>query len=67
MGKPADDWYNKHWKGKETEAFLKWWSATYGSAEDYGNDLGEQEDYYLRKGFALMGWLAAQNLYDVIV
>ena len=54
-----DAWYEEHWKNKETDNFLKWWLEYYGVAADYENVIDEQEDYWIRRGFALAGWLAA--------
>ena len=48
-------WYDKYWKAKETPEFNTWYSDFYGDIEDYAID--DREEYYLRKAFALMGWL----------
>ncbi len=50
------DWYNKFWKSKETLDFSLWFTKEYGLVEEYHPD--EKGDYYIRRGFALMGWLA---------
>ncbi len=49
-------WYNKFWKEKETLDFSLWFRKEYGEVLNYHID--EEDEYYLRKGFALMGWLA---------
>ena len=49
-------WYNKFWKEKETLDFSSWFREEYGEALGYINE--EEDEYYIRRGFALMGWLA---------
>ena len=51
-------WYNKHWLSKETKEFNNWWAKTYGNQEEF-EDI---EEFYRRKGFALMGWTAREKL-----
>lgn len=55
----TDYWYDEHWKKQETPEFLKWWYESYGVITDFDTDNeSEVEEYFLRQGFALMGWLA---------
>ena len=54
-------WYDQHWRSKETPDFESWWVAVYGTPESFGgDDENYPSEYYRRKGFALMGWLAAR-------
>lgn len=48
-------WYDKHWLNRETDDFRRWFLTYYGPPEDYD----EQGEYWTRRGFALIGWLAA--------
>ena len=55
--KTKDLWYDKYWLEKETPKFNTWFEDYYGQLEDYDNTQINREEYYLRKGFSLMGWL----------
>ena len=46
-------------KDKETPEFVKWFENSYGKSTDYDDSWNEQDEYWRRRGFALMGWLAA--------
>jgi hypothetical protein len=50
-------WYDKHWKSKETPEFNKWFLKDYGVPEDFSDS--DDDEYWVRKAFALMGWLEA--------
>lgn len=52
-------WYNKYWKKYELVKFNSWYIEFYGTPTAYSSEQSEQDEYWLRKGFALMGWLAA--------
>lgn len=54
----SKEWFDKHHSSKSDEVFEGWWKATYGPPESYGSEQDEQDDYWIRKGFALMGWIA---------
>ncbi len=47
------EWYDKYWLEKETDLFSIWWKKFYGEPEHYG----DPDEYWLRKGFALAGWI----------
>ena len=49
-------WYNKYWRDKETPEFVEWVETEYGKPKDYQNTIREQDEYWVRRGFALMGW-----------
>ncbi|KKM08361.1 hypothetical protein LCGC14_1724540, partial [marine sediment metagenome] len=38
-----------------------WFEKEYGLNNDFDPGLDEQEEYWLRRGFALMGWLAKEK------
>ena len=46
-------WYDDHWKERETADFRHWFLNEYGYADDYEC----QDEYWVRRGFALMGWI----------
>jgi len=52
------EWYEIHHLKKETPEFTGWFIDFYGSPEDYLDITGERDEYWVRRGFALMGWLA---------
>lgn len=55
----SKEWFDKHWASAETLEFVEWWLGDYGSPDDYSPDDAEQNEYWVRRGFALMGWLAS--------
>jgi len=68
------EWYDNFWRNKETPEFMKWWISYYGNAEEYSmpsEEQGkanralaqeEQDTYWERRGFALIGWRAREGL-----
>lgn len=55
-------WYQKYWKEKETPEFNTWWLSDYGPPSQFDTDDEEEMDeYFLRKGFSLMGWIAREE------
>lgn len=58
MGK---EWYDEHHKNKETPKLLSWFINFYGKSDDYEDIESEQDEYWIRRGFALMGWIAAKE------
>ena len=50
------EWYNKYWKEKETPMFIEWFEKEYGSVIDFVPEPDEQQEYWIRRAFALMGW-----------
>ena len=57
------EWYNIHWKKSETNSFSAWWKKFYGEAEAYG----DQDEYWLRKGFSLAGWIGKDTHNNLII
>jgi hypothetical protein len=57
-----DTWYEKYHRKKETPDFLKWFIPFYGNSTDYEPYSDEQCEYWVRRGFALMGFLAAKSI-----
>lgn len=57
----ADEWFAKHCNDRLTEDFKYWWISWYGTPGDFKmQNCEELHEYWLRCGFALQGWLAAQ-------
>lgn len=56
-----DSWYNKYWKEDETLEFNEWFNSYYGFDDHEGEDECEYEEYWIRRAFALMGWLAREK------
>ena len=56
------DWYNRHWEKKETQEFNEWFAGEYGNPGGFVSEPEEQYEYYVRKAFALMGWLGREKL-----
>jgi hypothetical protein len=53
------EWYLERWKSRETPQFTDWWISYYGEPDIYDmTDIGEVNEYWVRRAFALMGWLA---------
>ena len=52
-------WYQEHWSSKETAGFVAWFEKDYGLVSDFFDE--DVEEYWIRRGFALMGWLAAKE------
>lgn len=64
----SQEWYDRHWRERETQEFVTWFVDDYGGCpslrpEMYvGSYLDEEVDeYWLRRGFSLRGWIAAQE------
>ena len=55
-------WYQKHWAEKETPEFYEWWEDWYGESDESSDDKYDTDEYWMRKGFALAGWLEARYL-----
>jgi len=54
--------YNKYWLSSETKKFISWFEDYYGSPNDYQlKDEYEIESYWVRRSFALMGWIAREK------
>lgn len=41
--------------------FEEWWFKEYGPPENFGSESSEQDAYWIKKGFALLGWTAAKE------
>jgi len=57
----SSTWYDKYWKEKETPSFVAWFKKEYGTSSDYVPEPDEQEEYWVRRAFALMGWLGHEK------
>ena len=55
----ANAWFAKHYGHKAPEEFKAFWLEYYGPPSDYSEDGGEQDEYWRRCGFCLIGWLGA--------
>lgn len=55
-----DEWFTRYHSQtlKNTVNFSEWWVDFYGKPDDYG----EVNEYWIRCGFALMGWTAAKEV-----
>jgi len=53
----SKEWYDKNYKDSEPTEFIKWFTGEYGNPLDYEDDKYEQDEYWIRRGFALMGWV----------
>ena len=51
------EWFEEHFKAT-SPAFEAWWLAFYGKPDDYDGFQSEQDEYWIRKGFAWHGWKA---------
>ena len=56
----SKEWYDKHHKEKETEEFNDFWMRFYDSCTY--DDPDEEDEYWIRKGFALIGWSAHNDM-----
>ena len=54
-------WYDEHWKEKETDEFNEWWLVYYGPLERFKDEIEGEDEFYMRKAFALMGWLGCKG------
>lgn len=59
---PHHVWFTKHYRASLTVDFAAWWRDFYGTPADYQDTDSEQDEYYTRMGFALLGWRAAKGL-----
>jgi hypothetical protein len=50
-------WFAKYQIPALTDEFKEWWTEFYGSPADYD----DQDEYWTRCAFALMGWLSARK------
>ena len=57
-----DEWFVQYHTQNLTQEFKDWWVAYYGVPSDYHDSECEQEEYWSRCGFSLMGWNAAKNV-----
>ena len=55
------EWYEKHHKKNENDAFNQWWKSFYGLPKDYTDD---PDEYWIRKGFALSGWIGQAHYFN---
>jgi len=61
----SEDWYNEHWLERESEVealgFATWFEEYYGRPDQHPSTECEQDEYWTRRGFALMGWIASST------
>ena len=59
----SQDWYDEHWGVREAEApgFVTWFENYYGRSDQHSAAEYEQDEYWTRRGFALMGWTASSD------
>ncbi|MCK9577296.1 MAG: hypothetical protein M0R51_15430 [Clostridia bacterium] len=55
-------WYDKYHKEKESPEFLSWFINCYGADTNFEDVESEQDEYWVRRGFALMGWNASLHI-----
>lgn len=53
----SKNWYEEHHATDETPEFNRWFYEYYGKPEDYDSE-SEQDEFWVRKSFALRGWNA---------
>ena len=58
----ADVWFSKYHAQNLTHEFKAWWIKYYGPTSDYQDSYSEQDEYWKRCGFCLIGWCAAKTL-----
>jgi hypothetical protein len=63
----SEEWYRKYHANTggcgEITSFEKWWLDVYGPPEGFDfQDLEDENDYWIRKGFARIGWAASRNI-----
>lgn len=63
MQNKEDDWYEMYHRENETDDFLEWWVNYYGNPSDYEDTEEEQDEYWTRRAFALLGFRAAKSLH----
>ena len=64
MSAGAAIWY-ENWNHKSSMQFDMWWIKEYGEPSEFGAEDLETDaadEYYRRKSFALMGWLAMLDM-----
>lgn len=64
MNPEPNDWYKKNWLEKELQRpqFVAWFEKEYGKPESFSDAPGEADEYWTRRAFALMGWIARPKL-----
>ena len=56
-----DVWFAKYHAQNLTQKFKEWWIDYYGAPSDYEDSCSEQDAYWKRCGFCLIGWCAAKT------
>ena len=59
----SKEWFEEHYPEKDGD-FEEWWIKDYGPPEQYSQEQDEQDEYWIRKGFALRGWRTANLFYE---
>ena len=57
----ADVWFGRYHAQDLTQEFKEWWVDYYGAPSDYEDSYSEQDEYWKRCGFCLIGWCAAKT------
>ena len=60
----ADRWFAKYHAQYLTDSFKAFWVGFYGPPDDYTKEHGEQEEYWGRCAFCLIGWRGARSVED---
>ena len=58
----ADPWFSRTVADKLTDEFKVWWVDLYSTPFEYPDNPGEQHEYWVRCGFAFMGWQGARGV-----
>ena len=60
LDEDRSDWYDCNWKHRESRPFVLWWESYYPASELLRTE-EEIEEYWIRRAFALAGWIAARE------
>lgn len=56
-----DAWFANYHAQNLTQEFKEWWESYYGPPDAYHDSYSEQDEYWKRCGFCLLGWNAARK------
>lgn len=61
-----NSWYVENWADKEKQhpSFTVWFEKEYGRLEEFSDNPDEIDEYWTRKAFALMGWIARETTHN---
>jgi len=63
----VDEFFKKHGVPLLTYGFQQWWIKFYGTPSDYDDISYEQDEYWVRCYFALLGWRASRDSLSVAI